>query len=141
MEVCGPLRPQTNTGKTTQSCAGSVFHIDFSYMPVAPEVLLAIRDLLHPFPAYSLALCLGFAGSAGPLVGGIGHRRRGGRREPMAMMMSSAGSLSSVIYQPLSSLPTTHPCFFLKKGKERVFQNLTFGMQRPSAQCKCKCKH
>ncbi|TNN67849.1 hypothetical protein EYF80_022003 [Liparis tanakae] len=33
----------------TQSGAGSVFRIDFSCTPVAPEVLLDIRDLLHPF--------------------------------------------------------------------------------------------
>lgn len=39
----------------------------------------------------------------------------------MAMMMSCARSLSSVIYQPLSSLPTTHPCFHLKKRENRVF--------------------
>lgn len=39
------------------------------------------------------------------------------------MMMSCAGSRSSVIYQPLSSLPTTHPRFHLEKKKResRVF--------------------
>lgn len=50
-----------------------------------------------------------------------GHRRRGGRAEPVAMMMSCTGSPSSVISQLLSSLPTTHPCFHLKKRENRVF--------------------
>lgn len=36
------------TQETPLCCAGSVFRIDFSCMPVAPEVLRAIRELFHP---------------------------------------------------------------------------------------------
>lgn len=42
------LRPQTNTGNPAQTWAGSVVLIDFSCILIAPEVLLASRDLLHP---------------------------------------------------------------------------------------------
>lgn len=114
-------RPQTNTGNPTQSCAGSVLHIDFSCMLVSSEVRLAFRDLLHPsLPTHWLPARASLA-VMDPWIGSTGHRRREGRQEPMAMMMSCTGSLSSVIYQPSSSLPNTHPCFHLKKGKMECF--------------------
>lgn len=122
MEVCGPRGRRLTQETPLRAVQRSVFCIDFSCTPLAPEVLRAFRELLHPsrpthkLPAQaSLALLDPWMERYGAMGG------RGGRREPVAMMMSCAGSLSSVIQQPLCSLLTTHPCFHLQKKENRVF--------------------
>lgn len=114
LEICGPLRPQTSTGNPTHSCTGWVLY----WFLLHDCSSRGDSSRLGPSPsssAHSLAPHMGFTASAGLLDGGTDQRRRERRWEPMAMMMSCAGSPGSVIHQTLS---TTHPCSYLEKKKK-----------------------
>lgn len=62
-------------------------------------------------------------------------------KKPVAMMMSCTG-VSEFSHLHAFIQPCNHPPVFPsgKKKKRSVLQNLTFGIQHPSVQCKCKCK-